>query len=498
LDDETVLICDGKRTVAIGGIMGGLNSEVSASTKDVLLECAYFNPAYIRKSSRKLNLTTDASMRFSRGMDPNGIEMVINRTAGLIGDTAQGKILKGIVDQYVAPVAQKTIHLRSERVEKVLGVKVTARQIRQIMKSLGCLVVNAGESDEDSTITVPTYRPDLEREIDLIEEVSRIIGYDKIPEKTATTLQLSTAINRKERDLKNIREFWVGNGFNEAVSSSMIPLSDVSLEFYSSETIKIKNPLSEDMAVLRPSLIPSLMRIAQYNLFRRQQNIHFFEIGSNFLHHGDVHEEQLMLTGILSGNMMENHWSRQSEKVTFFDLKGVLTNFFKKFGVSNYQFKDMKTWALEEPCVQILIDGHTVGIAGRVKQNILDRYDISSECFIFELTLDKFLPKIKRERLLTPIPRFPSVQRDLAFVIDLEIPGGKVLEEIAKWGGIYLKDLEIFDIYTGKQVPVGKKSVAVSMNFQAENKTLTESEINEMVEKIIINVKDSLKAELRS
>ena len=219
---------------------------------------------------------------------------------------------------------------------------------------------------------------------------------------------------------------------------------------------------------------------------------------SNFLHHGDVHEEQLMLTGILSGNMMENHWSRQSEKVTFFDLKGVLTNFFKKFGVSNYQFKDMETWALEEPCVQILIDGHTVGIAGRVKQNILDRYDISSECFIFELTLDKFLPKIKRERLLTPIPRFPSVQRDLAFVIDLEIPGGKVLEEIAKWGGIYLKDLEIFDIYTGKQVPVGKKSVAVSMNFQAENKTLTESEINEMVEKIIINVKDSLKAELRS
>jgi len=496
LDDRTVLICDGKQIVALGGIMGGLNSEVSNSTKDLLLECAYFNPIYIRKSARKLGIISDASMRFSRGADPNDADWAINRTAQLIAATAGGEILNGIVDEYVAPIEKLTIPLRIKRIETLLGTNVTSDQVCDTLENLGCEVSNV--NSEKFEVTVPTFRPDLVREIDLVEEISRIVGFDKIPEKINTSYIMFPNVNWRERYLKQIREYWIGNGFSEAISNSMISLSDISLEFYSDETIKLQNPLSEDMAILRPSMIPSLLRIAQYNLFRQQENIRLFEIGNTFQPNGKSHHEDLVLAGIIIGNYQPFNWKQNSTGINYFELKGLLSGFFKKLGISNFQFETNVIWAFEEPNGEILFNGKNIGFAGSIKKEILDKYDISTECYIFELKLNELMSTIKNEKRFKPVPRFPSVQRDLAFVIDLDTPGGMVLEEIKKWGGTHLIDLNIFDVYTGKQVPVGKKSVAVSLLFQDELRTLTETEINEMVDQIITNVKKSLKAELRS
>ncbi len=503
LDEKTVLICDAKRIVALGGIMGGLNSEVSDSTRDVLVECAYFNPGFIRSTTRKYGISTDASMRFSRGADPNGVKRAINRTAQLIGDVSDSEVLGGIVDNYAAPVKKQKIPLRVKRVEHILGTAVSTGNIKKIMESLGCEIEKSSNPEKETNlqqfhVVVPTFRPDLTREIDLIEEISRVVGYDNVPEKLTTTFQINSEANLKERYLNQLRDYWVGNGFSEAIGNSMIPISDVCLEFYGKKTIKLKNPLSEDMAVLRPSMIPSLLRSLQYNLFRQQENIRLFEIGTAFEVNGKSHEEHILLGGIVTGSSQTVNWINKEKSLNYYDLKGLISGFFKKFRISNFEFKSESHWALDEPGVYFQVGSEIIGHVGSVKKEILDKYDISSECFIFELNLFKFLSNINKDRYYVPVPRFPAVQRDLAFVIDLDVPGGKVMEEIKKWGGKYLKDINIFDVYTGQQVPVGKKSVAVSLVFQAHERTFTESEINKMVEQIISKIFVSLNAELRT
>jgi phenylalanyl-tRNA synthetase beta chain len=501
LNDQTVMICDAKRSIALGGIMGGLNSEVNDTTKDLLLECAYFNPNYIRNSSTKLVMSTDASMRFCRGVDPNGVEWAIDRTAQLFSQICSGNVLSGIVDEYVSPINKQIIRLRENRVKSILGTTVNADNIQTIFIGLGCDVADVNESTNGSKsydVTVPTFRPDLCREIDLIEEVCRIVGFDQIPENYNSCLKLTSTVNSRERTLKQVRDFFIGNGLVEVLSNSMIPLSDVSLQFFEDETIKLQNPLSEDMAVLRPSLIPSLMTIAQYNLFRQQENIRLFEIGNTFHGLKDTHEEKLMLGGVFCGNSQTPNWKNENKVYDFFNLKGLLTSFFQKFGVLDLKYEPITHWALEDPSAQLEINGSFIGTCGIVKKAILNKYDILNNCFIFELNLENILSNIKAERFFKPVPKFPSVQRDLAFVVDLDVPGGKILDNIKKWGGTYFKDVNIFDIYFGKQVPIGKKSVAVSLVFQAEEKTLTENEINETVDQIIEKIKSLLKAELRS
>jgi len=511
LDDNTVLICDAKRPVAIGGIMGGLNSEVKNSTQAVLLECAYFNPSHIRKSSGKLGLTTDSSMRFCRGVDPNGVVFIINRAAQLMQLTAQGSILQGVVDEYVQPIEPTKITLRTERVHNVLGTTIAAGQIKQILSRLGNTVVEQNrvpdksatikKSEQDSVIfqvIAPTFRPDLTREIDLIEEIARVTGYEVIPEKVSTSFVFNSRVNWRERFLCLSKDYWIGNGFYEVVGNSMIPLSDISLKFYAEETIQLLNPLSEDMAVLRPSLIPSLLRQTQYNLFRQQETIRLFEIGNIFQQQNQTHQEDLSLGGMLTGFALPTHWEHKNRSIDFYDLKGLLFGFCQWFRIVNLKIKTGSHWALEAPGVNLEVNGIEIGSAGKIKKEILAQYDIPSECLIFELNLRKLFPNITWDRQYQPIPRFPSVRRDLAFLLDFEITGDVLEKEIKRWGGTFLKSLNIFDVYIGKQVPIGKKSVAVSLIFQAEERTLVESEINQIVGRIISELKRSINAELRS
>jgi phenylalanyl-tRNA synthetase beta chain len=501
LDDRTVLICDGVRPVAIGGIMGGLNSEVRLSTRDVLIECAYFDPKFIRRSASRLGFSTESSMRFSRGVDPNDTVQVINRTAQLMNELAGGTLLKGVVDAYPRPIRPAQVLLRHERVEKILGRPVAVEDVRDLLHRLECGVEPENGEQQGAgrfRVTVPTFRPDLTREIDLIEEIARLIGYDTIPEKMDSHLTFTAEVNRKERFLREIRRFFVGRGLSEAVSNSMVSSSDPILQAFPGATLRLMNPLSEEMAVLRPSLIPSMVRLAQYNLFRQHESVFLFEIGKTFFVEEGAHREELHLAGVLVGATAPEHWKHKPREVDFFDLKGLVEAFFRSIHTDVTFAPCQKHWAVEEPVLEVISNGRQVGILGKLREHFKRSYDLPADCYIFELNLEEILSIISWQRQFEPVPRFPWVRRDLAFVVDLQLPGERLVEEIKKWGGTILRDVNIFDVYMGQQVPRGKKSIAVALRYQHHERTLSDEEIQQSIQDILKGVKETLGAELRT
>lgn len=499
LKSDTVLICDGNKPVALGGIMGGINSEVNEKTKDVLLECAYFDPQFIRNGSTELGIVTEASIRFRGGVDPNGILVGSDRATELISEIAHAEVLKGIVDEYIAKIEENNIELRLKRIERVLGVHVQGKEVERILTRLGCKVIEGNNEPLSFNVKIPTYRPDLCREIDLIEEIARFVGFDKIPETDSSFIPLTGKTNNKNHIINQIKEIMRGYGFYETVTNSMIPSSDLTLKYYPGETANLINPLSEDMAILRPSLVPCMIQVAQFNLFRQQENICIYEIGSVFYPNGTGYHENLHLTGLLIGKEELDHWKHRNRKFDFYDLKGLVEDLCDSLKFSNVQFdSNVKNWAVVDPYLNLNFENKKVGFLGKLNPKILDEHDISEESFIFELTLDNIIPSLKLDKIFHAIPKYPWVKRDLAFIMDYDIPGGNLIKKIREWGGEYLKRLSIFDVYDGEQVPVGKKSLAFAMTFQADEKTLIEDDVNQIVDGIILKVKGEFNAELRS
>lgn len=497
LPKGTILICDGKRPVALGGIMGGMNTEVSGTTTDVLLECAYFDPKPIGKNARQLGISTEASIRFSRGVDPNGLVNAINRAAHLMAEASDGEIYSGVVDNYPKPISPLTIPLRISRIGQILGVDVTQKKTASILSRLGCENKADSKNKDQIRVVVPTYRPDLDREIDLIEEISRIIGYDFIPERTKFAIELTSKNDLFEKRIREIRNFFVGHGFFESVSNSMIQGNDPSLDYYPGKYIRIQNPISEDMAVLRPSLLPSILKVAQYNLFRQIEDLKIFEIGNSYFSKEDSHSEMLTLSGLICGNLDGFHWRTTSSPVDFFDMKGTMEAFLTYFGITGAKYTEGEHWAMGENVIHLVLNGTQVGSFGQLKQDLQQKYDLAENCQIFELNLGDLIPSFVVQMQYRPVPRYPFIRRDLAFLLDLDTPGGEIVDKLKEWGGINLKEIGIFDVYAGKQVPIGKKSVAFTLRFQSEERTLTEQEVNECVDRMIAEASRKFDARLR-
>ncbi len=495
LDPEILLICDGVRPVALAGVMGGLNSEVKETTKDILLECAYFDPVVIRKGAKKLGISTESSARFERGVDPNATPTVINRTAELISQTAGGEVLGGIVDVYPAKIEPKHIRLENRQVKRLLGADIAAEESQRILEHLGLTVALTGETFE---VDVPTFRPDLTRPVDLIEEIARIYGYDRIEEKERTEIVYSDAINYRELFINSVRDLFVGQGFKEILTNSMIPSNDGVLRVFPEETVRLLNPISEDMAILRPTLLSGLIRVAQRNIFRQIQDFRLFEIGRVFHKTGDTKPaENLVLGGLLSGSARPEHWLRKSRMVDFYDAKGFVEYFFDELRLKDVGFAEKEHWAFSSPSVEIRLDGKSVGFLGRLNEELKEQFDVPNDLFAFEIDLDVLQERVEWVKLYQPIPKFPTVRRDLALLVDLTMPVGILLDAIRKWGGKYLKSVGVFDVYTGKPVPPDKKSVAVRLEYVPEDHTFTEDEISEMQSSLLERLKKEIGAELR-
>lgn len=488
----TVLICDAERPVAIGGIMGGLNSEVSQSTVNILLESAYFKPESIQRSARYLEIHSEASQRFERGADPNGVLYALDRAAQLIAELAGGEVLKGAVDEYVRKIEPKRVPLKTEQINRLLGTRLSAEEMSEILERIDLKV-------EDGEVVVPTFRPDLERVADLAEEVARLYGLDNIPARQSTVINYRIPRNELDRFADELRDILTGMGIQEVITNSMIN-REVWEKLTGKPIYPILNPISRDMDGMRNSLIPSLAQVIRHNRNRQIKDLRIFEINRTF-HPGKSLDEQpeevLRLAIALTGKRDGDIWYSSHQNVDFYDIKGIAEALFHKISLDNYQLIYYSDSVLVTPALQAVTGNEEVGVIGELSHEITSFFEIEDNVYVAEFSVTKLLENRRTDKKYHPIPRFPYIDRDLALVVDQELEAGKLIELIRQKGGKLLSRVEIFDIYRGKQIPADKKSVALRLIFQSPERTLKEEEVNTAMNKILKAVQETFQAKLR-
>ena len=480
LGPDILVIADEKKPVAIAGIKGGKLPEIDKKTKVVVLEAANFNSRTIRQSSKKLNLKTDASLRFEHGLDPNLTEFAINRAAYLIQKIATGKVAKGLVDVYPKKVFPKIIKLELNYVESLLGMKITKNKVMEILKKLEFKIINSGP--RVLTIEVPTRRLDVSIPEDLIEEIGRIHGYEKIP----ATFPLVSLIPPK----RNLNIFWEdmvknilkGAGFTEVYNYSFISeKTGESFGYKKEELIEVENPLSVEQKYLRPSLIPNLLKDVEKN-YREFNQVRIFELGKIFTC-SKIHnkgEEKRQLAGLIMGD-------------NFYQLKGVIDSLLNGLGISEIFYDEyqatpeqskISVWHPQK-CAEIKVNGKELGFLGEISKKIVDYFEIPEKVILFDIDFEKLSQIASEEQEYRPISSYPAAVRDIAILVPREVRVEEVLNKIEAAGGGLIRDIDLFDMYEGGELPENKKNLAFHLIFQAENRTLSSEEIDKTQNKII-------------
>jgi phenylalanyl-tRNA synthetase beta chain len=504
LDADTLLICDGVKPVAIGGIMGGLNSEVKDDTQVVFLESAYFNPSSIRRSARRLAMPTDAAFRFERGIDPEGVLLALNRAAQLIAELSGGKVYRNYIDEYPAKVpAAKDIPLRLSRINTIIGTSVSSKDVLTILQSLGMDIreTEAGQY----LVTPPTYRVDITREADLIEEVARLYGYDRVP-VTLPNVSVAeiTTIPRLDME-ERIRCLLTGTGYTEVVNYSFIP--PLSVDYLSlaekderRRLVHIKNPLVEDQSVMRTTMVYGLLDTLKKNANNGCINLKLFEMGRTFLNRGEgtLPEERNILAGLLSGAIGEDLWDSRHNG-DFYDIKGCIANIFFDLKMSNchYRSEDTETFLHSGKSCNIYLGDSKIGYLGELHPDVQDKMDLKVSAYVFEINLDMLADHNSGGIAYKEISKYPAVTRDVAFIIDSDVETDYMLDIVLREKEYLLENVVIFDIYAGKGLPEGTKSLGLRFSYRSPDKTLTDAEVNNIHEKIVRNAVQVTGAKVR-
>jgi len=493
LPPNTVLICDSKRPVAIGGIMGGLNSEVSEKTTDILLESAYFKPERIGVSSKKLGLPSEASQRFERGVDPNGIPFACDRASWLMSELAGGEILDGIVDEYPVKINPKKITIRLERINHLLGTQLDEKEISRIFSSLEISYKN-GEA------VIPTFRPDLEREVDLIEEVARLINYDNIPVKEQTNIDYDVSPNENEIFHKFLKSEIREQGYYEVLTNSMVSSRELET-FENNEFVRIMNPISDDMDIMRRSLIPGLLKVLAYNMNRNATDLRIFEMGRVF-HRPETESEDSQpyyLSGLIYGSRRYPGWSEKRSNVDFYDIKGSVEAYLDKIFLDNFELilYDKTILFDQDQVISVRVKNEILGCFGRIEPEVAHKFDVNSDVYGFEFSVNALKNHINLNQLFEMYSRFPFVEKDLAFIVSTDINAADLENLIYKVGKPLVNKVEIFDLFTGKQLGDSKKSIAFRIRFQSSERTLNEKEVSKVFNKIISDAGRNYNATLR-
>uniref|UniRef100_A0A832DDT7 Phenylalanine--tRNA ligase beta subunit n=1 Tax=Ignavibacterium album TaxID=591197 RepID=A0A832DDT7_9BACT len=500
LPQNTLMICDAKREVAIAGIMGGENSEINPSTKNILIESAYFNPSSIRRTSKALQLSTDSSYRFERGTDPSITKYAAERAAQLISELAGGEVAEGIIDVYPKIIERKEITLRYSRVTKILGYEISKEKIHQILSRLGLALKDL---DENSLlVSVPTFRPDIEREIDLIEEIARINGYDNIPlvPKINITLEKKVDQQKFEDDVRNIISSF---GFYEMINN---PLESEWEAGLTGNPIFLANPQSAEMSCLRTSLFAGGLNSVKRNLNYGIRNMMLFEIGNVFEkksdfqinNFDDISEKQNLIL-ILSGKEEEKSWYSDEKYFDFYSLKGYVNSFTQKISLDNL-LTDLYYSSENEIYSYYFtknFNNQLVGVGGKVKKDVLSKFDINQDVFVFEFDLSalkKITPELKK--YIEPL-KFPKIIRDFAFIFDKSVQYLDVKNFILEKASKLLKKVELFDIFESETLGSNKKSMAFTLEYFDESRTLTEDEVEKDFNYLIREISKKFNAKLR-
>ncbi len=492
LTPEVLLITDGEKAVAAAGVMGGLNSEISNETTDILLESAYFNPVTIRKSRLHLEIMSESSTRFEKGADPNNVPGAIDRAAGLINEYAGGELLSGIVDCYPKKITPIEIDFRPDKANAFLGTNISGKRMRDIFEGLEFET----ESDGIMKVTVPTFRPDIEREVDLFEEIVRIEGYDSVPSSERNlgplfTHQFGDDILRDE-----IRRALTTQGFDETYGSGLADPKLMSKLSDGKPLLRILNPIAEDLAVLQSSLLYSLLKSVSHNISRRNINLQLFEIGKAF-YPGNPPDEREQVGLMLSGQTDDN-WYSKSVGFSYYHLKGAIDKLIDSCRIAPVKLTPAHQPIFLKGCsFEIEIDDDIIGSAGQISTELAKAFDIKQAVLAAVLDFDKLLTKRRPEMSFRPVPRYPAAPRDLAVVIDETVNAGQIEEEIKKVGGDLLEEVKIFDLYRGKQVGEGKKSIAFALQYRSSERSLESKEVIATHNKIAKHLKKHFNAEIR-
>ncbi len=496
LDGSDLVIADRERPIAIAGVMGGLNTEVTGSTKNILLEAAYFDPVSIRRTSRRLGIPTESSYRFERRVDIENIVYSSERTAELILKIASGTAGR-FTDIGKGPASVKGIELRYSRLNNILGISVKPETVKKILNALS---LNIKSSSKDRLkIGAPTFRSDLQNEIDIIEEVARVIGYDKIPPTIPNIVDQPV---RKTFDMlvgSKIHRVLTSLGLSEIITYGLISkkLANIS-SMREGEIITIKNPLSGEQEVMRPSLAAGMLNTIAWNINRKTGDLKLFELGNTYLKKSDgTFKEERSLSLGMTGEVHSN-WAAPSREVGFFDLKGVVDVLFSELGVDSFSFKEAKDDRFRRTSrASIEIKGETIGTLGEVSAVILGDFDIKDKVFAAELCVDSLLKYVNLKKVFKELPKYPSVFRDISIIVGKEISNEEILSVSEEAAGEVLKEAKLIDRYTGKQIPDGKIGLTYRLEYQDLRKTLEEKEVSIVHSKVLKALEEKFNARLR-
>ena len=511
LSERDLMICNAEEPMCIAGVFGGLDSGTTEATKDVFLESAYFHPTWVRKTARRHGLSTDSSFRFERGIDPNGTIYALKEAAILVKELAGGEIASDIKDNYPAPVADFAVELSYGYVNSLVGKVIPAETIKSIVTSLEMKIV--AETAEGLSLSVPAYRVDVQRPCDVVEDILRIYGYNnvEIPTSLKSSLNVEGEVDKSVKLQNLVSEQLVGCGFNEILNNSLTAASYYDgLETYKPENlVRVMNPLSNDLNVMRASLLFGGLECIQHNANRKNADLRFFEFGNCYHFNAEkknpekvlaAYSEELHLGLWLTGKYISNSWAHPDMNSSVYELKAYVLNIFSRLGVN---LGAMVFGNLSDDIYSVAISIHTrggklVATFGVLSKKVQKAFDIDNEVYYADINWKELMKAIKGKKVTyTEISKFPAVKRDLALLIDKKVQFAEIEKIAYETDKKLLKSVELFDVYEGKNLEAGKKSYAVSFVLQDENATLNDKQIDKLMQKLITNLQNKLDAKLR-
>lgn len=497
-NDIVVTVDD--QPVALAGTMGGEGTAVSDDTTTVALEAAIFDPVMVRKQARRLDLHSESSMRFERGINPATVETALNEAAEMIKELAGGTITAGIVTGNEAPAVDTPIKLSLAKINHVLGTSLTMEQVTDIFDRLA--FAYTVDDDDQLTVIAPARRWDISLAADLYEEIARIYGYDNLPSTLPTMTRNRGGLTPRQRFIRASRHDLEGMGLTQAISYSLTTVKKAK-QFQIkplAEPMKLDFPMSSDHVATRMNIVSGLLNDIAYNVARNVDNVALYEEGRIFLPMGDERPvEQEHLAAAVTGQMVANSWNKKDQPVDFFQLKGIVERYLKNMGIAGkitYVPTSDRPEMHPGRTADIMVDDQLVGFIGQVHPQTAKEYKIP-ETYVFELNLELLLAAPKIENEYTPISKYPSITRDIALLVDDDVENATIVEVIKQKGGAYLKDIHLFDVYAGSHLPAGKKSLAYTLTYQDDKGTLTEDQVNTAFDKVTAYLQDKVDAEIR-
>jgi phenylalanyl-tRNA synthetase beta chain len=493
LSADDLMIGNAEEPMCIAGVFGGAKSGVKESTKNIFLESAYFNPVSVRKTSKRHGLKTDASFRFERGTDPDMTVFALKRAALLIKQVAGGEVSSEISDHYPAPVAPFAVEITYNTIDKLIGKAIGHDQIRAIITALDIKIVN--ETADSLSLQVPPYRVDVTRDVDVVEEILRIYGYNNIEIPTQIRASLNNSIRPEKDTVQNqLSDLLSANGFNEILANSLTKSA------YSDNldtAVKILNPLSSDLDVMRQTLLYSGLEAIAYNQNRRSADLKFYEFGKVYKLENDKYIETQRFSIFITGANTGEQWNQKAKPVSFYNVKAVVDGILQRLNISNFTVEDATCKKMSFG-IQYMLNGKQLVKFGSVAAASLKKADVDKEVFYADFNFDLVLAAIRKNKIVyEEVSKFPAVRRDLSMLIDQSVSFGQLKQIAQRTERKLLKEVDVFDVYQGDKLPAGKKSYALSFIIQDIEKTLTDKAIDSIMQKLIYNLGKEAGAEIR-